>query len=367
MATGIPFHEPGVPRLGPMGGAEPEVNFFLQSTREIAVAARTNVNLWYSRISDPTLSLLKRLRDDNSNVHRSALDELFVNELLRRQFWRIEYEEELGAPDFRLYDTDSYLAGLEVLSLFGRSDWEAEHYQHARIADELNRRLVADRWFIHFEIIHLDREPPIRKLADWVQRTTRALAAEKISVMHDEPIPPATFASEGVLLKFDFIPRTSTGELSADRIVGMGALTGGFVNSGRRLKVALTGKAGSKYKLLGGPYAPCVVLHDFFCSDEQVLDALYGTEQIELASMKWQRASNGLFGLGKNGGKNQRVSCVYVVKNWLPWAPDEVTISRFDNPFCAAEYPEPILQPQAWFRRVLSDNGSIHLDWQAEI
>jgi len=38
------FPEPDVPHDGPLGWAEPSVNFMLESTRQVAVAGRMNVN-----------------------------------------------------------------------------------------------------------------------------------------------------------------------------------------------------------------------------------------------------------------------------------------------------------------------------------
>jgi hypothetical protein len=56
-----------------------------------------------------------------------------------------------------------------VLSLF-MAGWSGQQDRHSRIADELNKRLKLDRWFIGFEIIRLDRDPSFTKLASWVNR-----------------------------------------------------------------------------------------------------------------------------------------------------------------------------------------------------
>ena len=140
----IPFPEPTVPRTGPMGGTEPRVNFYLQSTRPEAVSGRSVVNEWYARFPDPNGHFQRRLRSTEDADHEGPLDELFIYQRLIRNA-RVSYEEGGRGPDFRLYRDSVHIASVEMISLFMRHDWEARQARHDRIADELNRRLqVAD-------------------------------------------------------------------------------------------------------------------------------------------------------------------------------------------------------------------------------
>ncbi|MFE9694694.1 hypothetical protein [Micromonospora sp. NPDC005806] len=214
----ILFPEPAVPREEPMRGSEPKVNFFLESTRDIAVLSRATINDWYTRFPDA---------DGSFRESSAAL----------------------------------------------------------------------------------------------MTSTTRRLLM-------------SCSCMSGITINFEFFPRRAEPGAEGDRIVGMGPPIGGWVNSGERLRVALNGKAGSRYDLRAKPFAPVVAVHDSFCSLDQVMDALYGSEQLVIATHELTRAGNGFFGRSSaNLGKNRRVSCVFVIQGWLPCAPEDATIYRLDNPF----------------------------------
>src|SRR5262245_50865852 len=70
------FPEPTLVREGPLGWAEPSVNFLLESSRSVAATGRTNVNEWYSRFPDPDRKFGTRLISPRGTDHESALDEL---------------------------------------------------------------------------------------------------------------------------------------------------------------------------------------------------------------------------------------------------------------------------------------------------
>lgn len=62
------FPEPDVPRDAPLGWAEPTVNFLLESTRQVAVAGRMNVNAWYSRFPDRDGQFGARLKSRRGTI-----------------------------------------------------------------------------------------------------------------------------------------------------------------------------------------------------------------------------------------------------------------------------------------------------------
>lgn len=89
------------------------------------------------------------------------------------------------------------------------------------------------------------------------------------------------------------------------RIVANGALIGGMVNSAQRLKKKLKAKAGGKYDIATAPFLIIAGLHDAFCSEDQVLSALYGGDRLTLSSGEMGRRNDGLFGPAsqKNEGR----------------------------------------------------------------
>jgi hypothetical protein len=355
------FPEPTLVHEGPLGMAEPSVNFLLESTRSVAATGRANVNDWYSRFPDHDGRFGARLISPKGTDHEVALDELLLHERLTPNA-RVSYEEDGQGPDFRLYLGQEHLSAIEVMSLFMEHGWSGEQARHGRIADELNRRLSIDRWFISFEIAQLDRDPSVKGLASWVSGVIDQLSnlgGPDIRAHHD------TYTANGVRLYFTFSPCKPDPAGARDRIVGPGPIIGGFVKSAERLRVALNAKAGSRYELRDSPFAIFVGVHDPFCSLDQVEAALYGSVQYEVATMARSRAETGFFGRGPEcpEGRNTRISCVFVMSNWHPWQPEKARVIRMDNPFAARQFPEGLLAVDAQVARIDRGNGRFSCEW----
>jgi hypothetical protein len=286
--AGLPlFPEPDVPRDGPLGWAEASVNFLLESTRPAAVAGRANVNAWYSRFPDHDGKLGARLKSRRGADHEVALDELLLHEKLAQKA-KVSYEENGTGPDLRLYLDGRHIGAVEVASLFTEQGWSEVQARHGRIADELNRRLALDRWFIYLEIVQLDRDPSVKALTRWASEIMEQLPDPSASGNREHH---RTYTAQGVRLSFTFAACTPDPAGPRGRIVGPGPVIGGFVKSGDRLRVALQKKAGNRYDLRDSPFAIFVGIHDPFCSLDQIEAALYGTVQHEVATMTRSRAA----------------------------------------------------------------------------
>jgi hypothetical protein len=365
-SPGSVFSEPAVPRDAPLGWAEPSVNFLLQSTRPLAAKGRKTINYWYSHFPDLDRKFRARLRSSKGTDYEVAQDELFVHERLVGNA-RVSYEEGGAGPDFRLYQGPDYLGAIEVLSLFMAGDWSNQQNQHGRIADELNRRLTLDKWFVSFEVKKSDRDPSFKPLATWINRTISRLP-DPLGV--DGRTQAVTYTAEGIQLDFTFIRCKPSPVGARDRIVGPGPVIGGFVKSGERLRVALDGKAGGRYELRNSPFALCVCVHDPFCSLDQLETSLYGRVQYEYevggsGEVNRSRAKDGFFGRtpGNLGGKNRRVSCVFAVNNWQPWSPEKASVLRLDNPFADHQFPDDLLATNSRVAHVESDGSRSTFDW----
>jgi hypothetical protein len=362
----VVFVEPEIPFDGPIGWAEAPVNFLIKSSRPAACLARKTINDWYSRFPDPDGKFRARLTSQKGTGHQVALDELYVHEHLTRSA-KVSYEEGGTGPDFRIYQGTEYLGAVEVLSLFMAADWSGQQDRHSRIADELNKRLTLDRWFIGFEIIRLDRDPSFAKLASWVNReiTSLPVAPETESMTR-----AATYSAKGIQLDFSFSRCEPRPAGTRDRIVAAGPVIGGLVRSGGRLLVALTKKAGGRYELRNAPLALCVGVHDPFCDLDELETAIYGHVQYAYqvggsGEVNRSRAHDGFFGRTPRPreGKNRRVSCVFAVCNWFPWTSEKSVILRFDNPFADHPFPENLLPAAAQVTRVQKDRPGITFDW----
>ena len=369
------FPEPVNPREGALGWVEPSVHWYTEVTRPEAVASRRNVNKWFRQFPADARDVLRtRLQSETNVDHLSALDELFVHHLLRRRFDEVRYEEGGRGPDFRLYRQGELIAAVEVASLFMRQDWDEANRRFGQIADELNKRVRLTRYFVRFEPQVLTRQPRIRQLAAFVARTVEALpnpaavvdAASAAASMRDV-LPTAVYEEPGVRLRFEFLPRRAETEPHADdRIVGMGPMTGGWVNSGARLKATLTAKAGGRYDLGDAPFIVGVASHDPFCSISEIEAALYGSERVTIPTGELTRGADGLFGFDRQRrtGRNTRVSAVWIVDGFMAWNPEGVRLLRLDNPYAAWSATDDLIPANFTFGVVERDAGVMRLDWK---
>jgi hypothetical protein len=261
-----------------MRWAEPWVNFLLTSTLPEAIAGRAWVNTCYGRFPDTGGSLFARLRSTNDSDYATALDELFLHERLLR-YGQVTNEEGGRGPDFRIYRGSEYLGAIEVRSIFMRGDWSDELARFNRIADELNSRIRLESWFVNITRIRISREPSYRQLAQWVEDRLAGLSLSQDQ--GDVVSRTAIYTEPEVQLWFRFIRRTSERPpKETDRVVGFGPFVGGFGNESGRLRLTLKEKMRKKYELRDGAFAIWFGVKDIMYSEEDVLAALYGDEQV---------------------------------------------------------------------------------------
>ena len=103
------FDDPPVPRVTHLAATEPQVNWFLESTRPEAVEGRRIVNDLYSRFPDNHDHMYDDLRSRDEKRLLGALDELLVHDLLIPRYHVVYEEGEATHPDFRLYDGDGHV------------------------------------------------------------------------------------------------------------------------------------------------------------------------------------------------------------------------------------------------------------------
>jgi hypothetical protein len=304
------------------------------------------------------------------------LDELFVHQRLLDAGWSdTRYEEGGEGPDFRLYSEGSYVGGIEVASLFGREDWSSDQRRFARLADGLNERVsTSDGYFVGLQPEQLDRDPSIRKLADFVRRKIDLLPDPDEVDLSSEPrngIVEARYEDDGVSITVRFLPMRPGAPSRHDpdaQIVGMGPFSGGFVNSYLRLRDRIGSKAGGRYALRDRPYLVAVGIHDSFCSDDQVIDALYGGEAVVFDAQdptvnQLIRRNDGLFGIDRErpDGRHRRLSAVATF-SFAAWSVEAAVIHIYDNPFAERPWPDEVLPARRY--RATSSSGRVVVDWE---
>lgn len=341
----------------------PLVNWYLYYGDNAAVEGRRLVNEWYAQSSvQGSANFINRLRSTRDIHHKSALDELYIDHLLGH-VGEVKYEEGPARPDFCIYRSGVLYACLEVLSLFRNQEDENRFRYYGRIADGLNRKVPLTTHYVDFNVVSATRTPSVNKLAEFVTTEIQRLNDEEIN---DLGQTEAVYVDQDIWVDFNFYRCAPRPECADDRIVGGGiSIGGGIVSTGSRLKQALGHKSGGRYDIAETPFAIVAFLHDEFSNVHQVSRALYGQPTVDLPSGRWIRRNDGLFGPHINGGKNSRISAVFVVPPWAPWAGDPPVL-RFDNLYAAREFPNDVLRTDFHLHATSSGGGESLMAWSPE-
>jgi hypothetical protein len=360
------FDELVAPGEGPF---ESLAHWYRGSGEPEARAARRDLNTWYSAFPDRDGMLLGNLRGASDIGIEQATDELYVHHLLSKSY-QAQYEEDASSPDFRLYRSSEYLAGLEVLTLFPERDFASKVSRNAALVEELNRRVRPIHWYVSIDVIDWRRQPRLAPLIKWLERTLASLPPPAASLARED-YPTAVYPGADVELGFEFLPRRKVAPPEVtEPIVAFGPAIAEFVQPVRRLRGALRQKTGSKYDHRGRPFAVLVSARDYACDTKDIIDALYGDDAIAFRpgdpdSARPIRKNNGIFGLSAPtpAGRNRRLSCIFVLlRGWAPGCNQAPNIIRFDNPFAERPFPDDVLAPTSRFVARRNDSG-VRLEW----
>jgi hypothetical protein len=359
------FDEPQEPKEGSFHGL---ADWYRNSGSPEARAARRDINAWYANFPDRNGMLLGNLRGGSDIGIQQATDELYVHHLLSSSY-QAQYEEDAGSPDFRLYRSSEYVAGIEVRTLFLEKDVASKIARNAKLVYEINRRVRSVDWRVRIDIIDWKRQPRVTDVAAWLQGTVARLPAPAANLARED-YPSAIYPGVEAELRFGFIPRGKVTPASASGpIVAFGPSIAWFSRGRHRLRNYLSEKAGSKYDLRGRPFAVLISVRDSSCDIEDVINALYGDDAISFPigdpdSAQRIRKRNGTFGCPAStpGGRNRRLSCVFaLMRGWVPGSTEAPTMVRFDNPFAEQAFPDDALTPSLRFVPV-SDELGIHME-----
>jgi hypothetical protein len=359
MSTSTLFPEPATPWTGPLANLEPDAVWLQRSTRPEAVAARRRVNGWYRDFPDPGGQLAAKLTSIRDEVYYGALDELYVHHVLRQMELDVRYEEGGQGPDFRVYRGGRQNLAVEVLSLFLRPEWSRQARRHYELTDRLNKRLRPQGYFLHVGVLLQDqgRNLPLKALTTAAGEFLQDLPDPRVATaayQGGEPLPWRDFDRDGIYVRFEALPMKPNAASLTDpdaRIVGMGPVIGGPVDSHERLKERLNAKRKKPYVLEPGvPYVLAVGNHDPFCSDWQLLLAIYGRDWEALTAAReplWQNELKfrGFFGIGKGESRyNTRFSAVAVINGSVLF--NDLSAMEwlvFDNPHARVRLPDGML------------------------
>jgi hypothetical protein len=371
MSTSTLFPEPATPSTGRLANLEPHVVWLQRSTEPEAVAARRRVNAWYQDFPDPDGELAAKLTSTRDEVYYVALDELYVHQALRRLEPDVRYEEGGQGPDFRVYRDGRQVLAVEVLSLFLRPEWARQARRHGELTDRLNKTFRPKGYFLHVEVLVQDpgRNLPLKALTKAAGAFLEGLPQPQVATAAYEsgqPLPWRDVERDGSYVRFEALPMRPNAAALTDpdaRVVGMGPVIGGPVDSHERLKERMNAKRKKPYSL--DPTVSYVLVvgnHDPFCSDLQLLMAMYGRDWEALIAAReplWQKElkHRGFFGIG--GGEtpyHTRFSAAVVINGSVLF--NDLSAMQwlvFDNPHARVRLPNGLLPTTYRFQ---AQNGS---------
>jgi hypothetical protein len=361
------FDEPLEPSEGPFDGL---ADWYRNSDSREAQAARRDLNAWYAAFPDRDGMLLGNLQGDSDIGIEQATDELYVHHLLSRSHL-VRYEEDANSPDFRLYRSSEYVAGIEVLTLFPERDFVSKVSRNGALVDEINRRVRLVHWYVSIDVIDWRRQPRVAPVVRWLESTLASLPPPAASLARED-YPAAVYSGADVELAFDFLPRRKPNPpMATEPIVAFGPAIIEFVQPVRRLRSSLSRKIGSRYDHRGRPFAVLVSARDYACDTKDIIDALYGDDAISFHpgdpdSARPIRKHNGTFGRSASTpeGRNRRLSCVFVLtRGWASGSTETAKVIRFDNPFAEQPFPDDVLAPTSRFVARRDDSG-VHMEWE---
>jgi hypothetical protein len=117
-------------------------------------------------------------------------------------------------------------------------------------------------------------------VARWLQDKVTSLPDPAADIGRED-YPTATYSAREVELAFEFFPRRKLDPSSAsDGIIAIGPSILWFGQATRRLRSALSQKAGSRYDHRDRPFAVVVSVRDHSCDTYDIINALYGDDAI---------------------------------------------------------------------------------------
>jgi hypothetical protein len=120
-----------------------------------------------------------------------------------------------------------------------------------------------------------------------------------------------------------------------------------------------------KYPRDGRPYAIVVGARDRWCDIGEIHRALTGTCAIVERTGEAIRRGDGFYGVGRDHpqGKRRHVSAVYALHDWSPGDSRQPRITRFDNPFATAPFPDDALPFSGHWGVAHRDAARVRADW----
>ncbi|WP_370325524.1 hypothetical protein [Euzebya sp.] len=322
---------------------------------------------WFSRLcTDAQADVRGRLRSKDDRQFAGAFFELYIHECLFRMGYSVTCHPELEGTSRR----PDFLAVKEGRSIYvearsaSSSDVAVAKSARVKAVYESLDRLDSPNFFLWIDVAeHGDDPLRARPLRGHLEKWLAGLDPDEhtLESKRRDDLPAFTHTDAGWKIEFRAVPksREARGTEGVRPLGIFGGVEAQWVQDDEGIRAALTDK-GSAYGSLGAPFVVAVASGSMSLDDDDVLNALYGTEVIELRtfadgtqSTAATRKPDGYWYKGDHWD-HRGVSAVLIVKSLHPAFVGKQQHTIWEHPD-----PEVPVDPLPIWRRSLIEDGDM--------
>jgi hypothetical protein len=279
-----------------------------------------------------------RFRSRRPDQHWGAWWELYLFRVFTALGFSVEVHPEVaagpGRPDFGVDMAERFY--VEATTVFSGIVEEGRHGERESwILDALDEG-KSDNFFVGVRFDTVGKERPrtrevVKPVEEWLEGLDPDVVATSMIAGRRPPVQPFAFRDWRIRLEA-FPIRTEARGDPDHRLVGMGPMSGGFVNDRAMLGKALARKK-QRHSKVDAPLIVAVLGMSPFLDDLDIEQALFGSEAVVIDSGQLVRKPDG-FWRGTRGASAKDVSAVlvgtairppFVTRGWPrlwlnPWA-----------------------------------------------
>jgi hypothetical protein len=285
---------------------------------------RRELEQWFQSFPSPdSVDLRERFRNRRPDQHWGAWWELYLFRVFSSLGFDIDVHPELpdspARPDFRLGgESPTYI---EATTVFSGIVEEGRHgAREGWILDALNEG-KSDSFFVwvHMEAVGQAR-PRASEIVRPVEQWLDALDPDPVMAARDagHPLPSQVFTFRDWRIRLEAVPKKPEARGNpAHRLIGIGPASVGFVNDRSMVGRALDRKY-KRHAKVNAPLLLAVLGMSPVLDDEDVCQALFGTEAVEVDTGRLMRRPDG-FWRGPKGPTGTGASAVLLGSGIQPW------------------------------------------------
>jgi len=356
---------------GPAKYSESIFSFLNRSARAEAGRVRDKMEEW---LSDYPVNergrLIASLQSSDDLVFLAAYFELYLFTLLRRLGYSLEVHPATtsGAKKPDLVARETNELGVYVEAILASEATRLESNQTVimnQVYDILNEMDSPD-FFIGLKISGAPKtQPSAKKIREQVSEWLKSLDRDVIADLHQPDtlrgLPNLEINHDGWHIVFLPIAKSPAAR-GKPGIRPIGTQMKGFelTKTKEAIRDAI-GKKATRYGEMDRPYIIAINVLSPVLDQEDVLDALFGSEQLAFWTdmpddhpPEWRRARDGVW-LGPSGTEHTRVSGVLIVKYLTPWTIAHSDVTLYHNPWAQRRY----IGSLTTLSQALPENGDI--------